>query len=302
MEVTGCEATERSLSRLPLDHVDPPPFPLPTFFVIGAPKCGTTSLHVYLRRHPEISMSSVKEPFVFAAEDWRSRLSEYTGLLDPTAAVRGESSTVYSQFPHFGEVPARIEAVVPEASFLYIVRDPVDRALAHYRQRVVDGKERRSPEGALADYAEPDSVYLAASRYATQLRLYLRRFSRNRVLVLDQEELRERRVRTLAKVFEFLGVDPSAGVVSREARLNAREDQRLATAAGRRLSGSRLLEVARGLPLPARVRRQARRAISRPAPAVALDPRLRAQIAASLSDEVAWLREFTGLDFPGWSV
>ena len=294
--------SEGTLSTLPLDHVDPPPFLLPTFFVIGAPKCGTTSLHAYLSRHPEISMSSVKEPFIFASEDWRSRLSEYAALLDSAAPVRGESSTVYSQFPHFGDVPARIESVVPRASLLYVVRDPVDRALAHYRQRVVDGRESRRAEDALADYDEADSVYLAASRYATQLRLYLRRFPRSRFLVLDQEELRERPAKALSKVFAFLGVASGAGVMTHAVSLNAREDQRLPTAAGRRLSGSRLLEAARRIPLPDRARRGARRAISRPVPTVTLEPALRDEIAASLRGEVAWLREFTGLDFPGWSV
>lgn len=247
-------------------------------------------------------MTSFKEPFIFARDDWRSRLSEYAALLDSTAPVRGESSTVYSQFPHFGDVPARIEAAVPAASFLYLVRDPVDRALAQYRQLVANAKESRPPDEAFADYAEPGSVYLAASRYATQLRLYLERFPRTRFLVLEQEELRERRSQALAKAFAFLGVGPCAGVVTDEASLNTRNDQRVATVAGRRLSGSPLLEAARRLPLPEGVRRRARRVVSRPVPPVRLNPALRDEIAASLRDEVAWLREFTRQSFPRWSV
>jgi len=247
-------------------------------------------------------MSSFKEPFIFARDDWRSRLSEYAALLDSTAPVRGESSTVYSQFPHFGDVPARIEAVAPAASFLYLVRDPMDRALAQYRQLVADAKESRPPDEAFADYAEPGSVYLAASRYATQLRLYLDRFPRTRFLVLDQDELRERRAQALAKAFSFLGVAPCAGAVTDEASLNTHEDQRVETLVGRGLSSSRLLEVARRAPLPDRVRRRARRVVSRPVPSVTLNPSLRDEIAASLRDEVAWLREFTRQGFPGWSV
>lgn len=247
-------------------------------------------------------MSSVKEPFIFATEDWRTRLLEYEAMLDSTAPLRGESSTVYSQYPHFGDVPARIQAAVPTASFLYVVRDPVERALAHYRQRVADARESRPPDSALADFAEPSSIYLAASRYATQLRLYLHRFPASRFLVLDQEELRHRRSQALATAFAFLGVAPCTDAVMNEASLNTREDQRLETAAGRRLSGSRLLHVARRLPLPERVRRGARRAVSRPVPIAELNPALRAEIAESLREEVAWLREFTHQRFPGWSV
>ena len=216
--------------------------------------------------------------------------------------MRGESSTVYSQFPHFGDVPARIEAGVPAASFLYLVRDPVDRALAQYRQLVADAKESRPPDEAFADYAEPGSVYLAASRYATQLRLYLERFPRSRFLILDQDELRERRAQALAKAFAFLNVAPCAGAVTSEASLNTRNDQRVATMVGRRLSGSRMLEATRRLPLPEGVRRRARRVVSRPVPSVTLNPSLLDEITASLRDEVVWLREFTRQSFPGWSV
>lgn len=289
-------------STLPPDHVDQPAHPLPTLFVIGAPKCGTTSLHHYLSQHPAVSMSAVKEPFIFAAEDWRSRLIEYGGLLDPSAAVRGESSTVYSQYPHFGDVPMRIAEVVPEAAFIYLVRDPVDRALAHYRQRQADGRESRPADAALADHASPDSTYLSASRYATQLRLYLRRFPARQFLILDQDELREQRVLALGKVFAFLGVAQLPSAATQEARLNTRDDQRIATAAGRRLGGSRVLKLGRRIPLPESLRRRARKAISRPVPAVALSSGLRGEIAESLREEVRWLREFAGQEFPGWSV
>ena len=282
--------------------MDQQPFPLPTFFVIGAPKAGTTSLHAYLARHPQVSMTRVKEPFVFAGEGWAERLPAYGELLDAEAPARGESSTVYSQYPHFGDVPARIAAAVPDARFIYLVRDPVDRALAHYRQRVANGDEPREPEAAFADHADPASVYLAASRYATQARLYLERFPAERLLVLEQDDLRDRRAETLARAFAFIGVDPAAAGDPGEARLNTAADLRLPSAAGRRLAGSRLVAAGRRLPLPGPARRAARRVLSRPVAAPELAPELRAAIAESLRDEVAWLREFTGRPFASWSL
>lgn len=282
--------------------MDQQPFPLPTFFVIGAPKAGTTSLHAYLARHPDISMSSVKEPFVFATDRFAERLPEYGELLDAAAPVRGESSTVYSQHPHFGPVPTRIHSAVPTASFLYLVRDPLERAIAHYRQRVADGKDRRTLDIALADFASPDSTYLSASRYATQIRLYLERFPRERIMVLDQTELRENRSKLLTRVFEFLGVSTSTATDLPEANLNARDDLREPTAVGRHLRGSRLLELGRRAPLPAPLRRRARGIVARPVAVTPLDPGLRDEIVDSLRDEVAWLRRFSGQSFAGWSL
>ena len=74
---------------------------LPTFFIIGAPKAGTTSLHYYLSHHPEIQMSAIKEPRFFAGpenaspypRDRIATLDEYEQLFDPAFSVRGESST-----------------------------------------------------------------------------------------------------------------------------------------------------------------------------------------------------------------
>jgi hypothetical protein len=275
---------------------------LPTFFVIGAPKCGTTSLHFYLDQHPEIAMSSEKEPFVFVDPDWRSRLARYGSLFTSWARVRGESSTVYSQHPHYPGVPERIAEVAPEARFVYVVGEPIERALAHYRQHVVDGKEKRPPTEALADFEDEASTYVCASRYATQLKRYLARFAPERILVLEQSDLLECRARTMARVFEFLEVDPEFSSAALQRRLNRAEDLRTATAVGRRLRGSRTAAVARRLPLPRAVRDPLRRLLSRPVGAEGLDPELRARIAAALGDEVAWLREFTGRTFADWSL
>jgi hypothetical protein len=65
---------------------------LPTSLIIGAMKCGTTSLYSYLSEHPEVLMSSVKEPNFFLEREELS-LDEYKKLFDGTAKVYGEAST-----------------------------------------------------------------------------------------------------------------------------------------------------------------------------------------------------------------
>lgn len=275
---------------------------LPNLFVIGAPKCGTTSLHHYLDQHPGISMTSQKEPWVFARDDFRERVAGYVELLDGNAPVRGESSAVYSIYPHFPGVPERIHAVVPQARFIYLVGDPIERAVSHHAQRLTDGTERRELHEALADYDSPDNVYIAASRYGRQLERYLALFDDSAILVESQDDLRTDTAATLGRVFAFLGVDREFRSPAFESRLNRREEHRVATPLGARIRGTRVFEGLRQAPLPAGARVKLRRLVSRGVGRPRLDAALQSALAAELAPEVAWLRQFTGREFPGWSV
>ncbi len=161
---------------------------LPTFFIIGAPKAGTTSFHYYLNQHPQIQMSAVKEPSFFAPSsnppDARrsiNRLDQYEQLFDPAVGVRGEASTNYAEYPFRQGVPERIKELVPEAKFVYLVRDPIDRTMSHYHHLVADGGERRSLEEIFNDLSDPRTPCICASLYALQLELYLRDFPQERI-------------------------------------------------------------------------------------------------------------------------
>src|SRR3954471_20731855 len=171
---------------------------LPTFFIIGAPKAGTTSLHHYLDQHPEIQMSAVKEPQFFSGppdgipyrmgriED----LSRYEELFDKAVRVRGEATAEYAVSPRRAGVPERIGEMVPEAKFVYLVRNPVARTLSNYKMMVALKGERRSLREALGDFSVLRPLSTAPSLYAAQLELYLQRFPEDRILVLDQAQLR----------------------------------------------------------------------------------------------------------------
>lgn len=272
---------------------------LPTFFVIGAPKCATTSLHLYLDQHPEIEMSSPKEPQVFSSDEYGSLLGDYEGMFRGDAAIRGESSTLYSQHPRWPGVPQRIGAEVPEARFIYVVREPIERAIAHWRQHVADGKEARPLAESLGDWEREDSLYLCPSRYATQLRRYLECFDRDRILVLESDELREDPRGALGEAFRFLGVDPAFSSPRFEERLNEGASKGTPSPLGRSLQGWPI-EIARRVPLPPRMRRRARVLVSRPIAADPLAPELRRRIAAGLRAEAEWMRAFTGRAFSGW--
>lgn len=213
---------------------------LPNLVVIGAMKCGTTALHEALGRHPEIAMSDPKELNFFfgpaapavaapltanhphgvtqqswAQGNWHRGPVWYARHFDPQAAVRGESSPGYTS-PAHEEAAGRMAALVPSARLVYLVRDPVARAVSQYRHHRSEGAEARDMETALAD---PSSQYLARSRYHERLRPFLDRFGHARVAIVAQEELLLRRRETLRRLYAFAGVDED---VAREAAFTPR--------------------------------------------------------------------------------
>ncbi len=180
---------------------------LPNLVVIGGLKCGTTSLHHYLNLHPEIQMSRPKELNYFVQQlNWPLGTEWYASHFRAEAPVRGESSPHYTNLPRFEGVAERMSSVLPEATLIYMVRDPIDRALSHYLHNVSGGYESRPLAEALGD---PDSAYVHRSMHAMQLDPYLARFSADRVEVLSQEELKSNREVTMRRVFGWLGVDDS---------------------------------------------------------------------------------------------
>ena len=152
----------------------PTPAPtLPNFFIVGAPKTGTTSLHKYLSQHPQIYMSPVKEPCYFATDVRVERVSD---ALQATATRHEEELRAYLNGPMSGPAPtgiitewtdylklfrnvgaekaigeasvcylwsttaaANIHARVPDAKIIMILRDPAERAYSEYLMGVAEG-------------------------------------------------------------------------------------------------------------------------------------------------------------------
>ena len=181
---------------------------LPNLIIIGGLKCGTTSLHHYLNLHPEIAMSRPKELNFFVSElNWPLGRDWYAGHFDPSARIRGESSPHYTNRPSFNGVPGRMrELLGSDVRLVYVVRDPIDRMLSHYLHNVGGGYEDRSLADALSD---PESSYVARSRYFFQVDPYLEEFGAERVHIVGREELKADRPGTMRRTFGFLGVDPN---------------------------------------------------------------------------------------------
>ncbi len=288
---------------------------MPNLIVIGAAKCATTSLHAYLDAHPSIQMArpkgdlrgtnddAPKEMRFFWRDDWRAQLAWYASHFDPDAPVRGEATPAYAAHPFHAGVPERIAEVAPDARLIYLVRDPLDRLVAHWVQGRVDGLRSSLPQ-LLASPGWEDHQIACPSRYATQLERYLEHFPAEQILVVDQQDLRTARRETLARIFAFAGVDEAFWSPSFEVERNTREEKRALTPAGGPVY-RRLIDPA-GRRIAADRWRQAaprvRRALSRPVERPELDTRTRARLEDIFRPEAERLRALTGQAFAGWSV
>src|SRR5213076_3398212 len=107
-------------------------------------------------------------------------------------------------YPQHQGVAERMHSTVPDARLIYLVRDPLERIAAHWVHNYAKRRERGDLRSTLL---HPQTSYLARSQYHMQLEQFLRLYDRDRLLVVEQNELRDDRAETLRRVFEFVGVD-----------------------------------------------------------------------------------------------
>ena len=197
----------------------------PTFLILGAQKAGTQSLAQALAWHPQLWMATPELHYfdlqLAQGEAWyRACFAEGAG-----AAARGESSPYYLFHP---AVPERVHRFQPDLRFLVVLRDPVERAIAHYhharrlgleslpaaealaaepaRLRGEAARLRRHP-GA-ASFSHQHHSYRSRGLYLDQLGGWLSVFPRERFLVLEARDLQQRPRENLQACWTFLGLPP----------------------------------------------------------------------------------------------
>jgi hypothetical protein len=269
---------------------------LPTFVVIGAMKTGTSSLASYLREHPEVFMTTPKEPGFFSMR-WDKGLSWYEALFDPAGELpaRGEASTNYTKAPSLPHVPERMASIIPEVKLVYVVRNPVNRIRSHYIHNCAHKGERRPIGVAVRD--NPD--YLDFSRYAYQLELFLEHYPRESVLVIASERLHRQREASLKDVFQFIGVDTDVHVDNVRKEFNRGADKRR-TPAAIEYPRRWLNDVGISQRMPERWREWAWHASKFGRIRARVDPQLENWIWESLADDLARFRHLVDEDFPLW--
>lgn len=195
----------------------------PNVFIVGAAKAGTTSLYAYLKQHPQVFMSPVKEPHFFSKvqpQKEQSHIvksitneSKYLSLFRDAGGFKaiGEASPSYLWST---QAPYRIREKVPNARIIVILRDPVDRAYSHYLMDVRGGYQKLPfYEAIRQDYDKAQKgwgvshLYVELGLYHEQLRRYLGVFPPSQLLVLMFQDLRTDCGGLLLNVARFLNID-----------------------------------------------------------------------------------------------
>jgi hypothetical protein len=181
--------------------------------IIGAAKSGTTSLCQYLRQHPDVFMSAIKETNWFAYEGQKERRfpirtrQAYERLFEGVAAQRaiGEASLLYLKSAVAAE---RIAADLPGVRLVVSLRNPADRAYSSYLRSVREAEERSGVDEAL----QPGSRYVEHSLYHPQLSRYFGRFEGSRIKVILYDDLAADAAAVMRDLYAFLGVDENFAV------------------------------------------------------------------------------------------
>jgi hypothetical protein len=303
----GCvlRVPERSRRRrVDATAVTPDPARLPNLFVIGAAKAGSTSLHNHLDLHPEISMSSDKEVRFFTDPTCTSWIGHYQDYFPVGTRYRGESTPQYTKWPLYPGVVDRMADLTPDARLIYLVRDPVERAIAEYVEEVTWGVIGADIEEELLDADAEHNRLLAPSRYATQLREFHRRFDPSQILVVDLGELAVRPAAAVARIFDFLELEQIDLDDAALRPRNAHGDKGILPVWYRVLRRPTLVRAARRLPkdqltrIQSLVMHRIGKPVERPRPTEETVARLRTLLAP----EVEELRRLSGLDLAAWSA
>lgn len=204
---------------------------LPDFVIAGAQKSGTSSLHHYLVQHPQLLPAAIKEVHYFNGgldprwDKYAEGPRLYRSYFPLRMTVQQRRALCFESTPDYLFNPvaaARMAALLPDARYIVLLRDPVERAISHYFHELRRGRETADIETAFAqeaarlasalatgNFKDPRFInlsYVARGMYAEQLERLFAHIDRDRVLVLEAEALFETPVQTLRRVLDFIGI------------------------------------------------------------------------------------------------
>jgi hypothetical protein len=299
---------------------------IPNFFIVGKPKAGTTALHYLLAQHPDIFMSSYKEPHHFHPEHVQAGLDRKRGISglpykdrdkylelfeDVTnEKIIGESSTGYLYSKHAAREIARFN---PDAKILMVLREPVDFMHSFHSQLLRSANENEPDfrtaleleesrkNGANIPYTAtyPENLlYVDQARYANQVKRFFDAFDSSSIKVVIYEDLRADNLRIFREILEFLDVDSEFTPNFRD--VNKTRRVRFPKLAGWLvfLADKRKYPVQTWMPgwLIRPIRAVMSRVFYATGPREELDAELRLELARKLKPDVLELSELLGID------
>jgi hypothetical protein len=197
----------------------------PSIFIVGAPKCGTTALYTYLKSHPEVFMSPLKEPQFFAEDllgnrrnvcDWESYLALFA---DGGHRRAGEASACYLGSPL---AATKIKDFSPAAQILIMLRNPLDVMQAEHGTRILCGTEsivnfasalaadeQEQPGGGPLKHRPRGMRYREIVRFAPQVARFFDTFGRENVHVIIYDDFKFDTAKAYRETLSFLGLRTS---------------------------------------------------------------------------------------------
>ncbi len=274
----------------------------PNLFLIGAAKGGSSTLAYQLASHPEIGMAA-KEPNIFNQPDLdacRARLAKYDDNgLDQRWVLDG--SVNYSQYPKFTNVPQNIQALTdPDAiRFVYMMRNPVDRAISQYFWR----RERFGEDRPLEEACAPTSVYVMSSRYDLQIDQYLAVFAPAQLFFVKHESYYANVAEEYAALCRWLGVSDTHQPDVALRRGATRKDQTRTSRfplLNRALRASPRLRKELTSRVPYKYQKKLSQALSVTAPRPEITADQRRFLLTHFTESIDRTEALTGLDLSDW--
>jgi len=191
----------------------------PNFFIVGAPRSGTTSLYEYLKKIPEIYMSPIKEPNFFSLSLDLNFLftkpvrneSDYLKLFNNAKNQKciGEASSNYLWDI---QAPKLISKIIPKAKIIIILRNPIERAYSHYLMHISNGSETRSFKEVIQEAQKPTTTdyvrrIIEAGFYNEQILNYQKFFPKSQMKIFFFEDFNKNTKQVIKDISNFLEID-----------------------------------------------------------------------------------------------
>lgn len=177
----------------------------PDFMIIGAMKSGTSTLQAQLKAQPRVFMTDPKEPNFFSDDDVFAKGKEWYEALFSEAHhedLTGEASTHYTKLPTYPHVIKRMRDFGLSPKLIYVVRNPIDRAISHYMHEWTMNVITAQIEDAFDERSE----LIDYSRYAYQIEPFLEAFGHENIHVTSLEALKRQPEKVLAETADFVGL------------------------------------------------------------------------------------------------
>ena len=165
---------------------------LPNFIVVGSEKAGTTTLASILDMHSDVFMCKPKEPRFFSNHNWNKGVDWYKDLFKGSKGYKaiGEASTAYTWAPESSKTPKRIHETLGDIKYVYILRNPVERVISHYRHALYCNWVPRNT--SMEDTLSKIPAIKECSKYFYQIEQYLPYTKREQWHIIVLEELKPR--------------------------------------------------------------------------------------------------------------